>query len=57
MSTCQVRKNDFIRHIKQLNIGDQFATTDPDSDIHWHNIAVTAFRCSHPSSAGHKIVT
>ena len=40
----QVRKNDFIRHIKQLNIGDQFATTDPDSDVYWHNVAVTAFK-------------
>merc|ERR1712226_1826841 len=40
----EVRKNDFIRHIKQLNIGDQFATTDPDSDVYWHNVAVTAFR-------------
>ena len=39
-----MRKNDFIRHIKQLNIGDQFGTLDNDSDQYWHNVAVTAFK-------------
>ena len=40
----KVRKNDFIRHIKQLNIGDQFNALDNDSDQYWHNVAVTAFK-------------
>ena len=40
----KVRKNDFIRHIKQLNIGDQFSALDNDSDMYWHNVAVTAFK-------------
>ena len=39
-----MRKNDFIRHIKQLNIGDQFSALDNDSDQYWHNVAVTAFK-------------
>ena len=44
MTHFQVRKNDFIRHIKQLNIGDQFNALDNDSDQYWHNVAVTAFK-------------
>jgi len=43
-SDGEVRKNDFIRHIKQLNIGDQFSALDNDSDQYWHNVAVTAFK-------------
>lgn len=42
-----MRKNDFIRHIKQLNIGDQFNSLDNDSDQYWHNVTVTAFKSVH----------
>ena len=43
----QVRKNDFIYHIKGSNMFNLFETTDPDSDRHWQNHAITALKyCS-----------
>ena len=40
----QVRKNDFICHIKNTGMFGLFDKTDPESDTHWQNIAITAFK-------------
>ena len=40
----KVRKNDFICHIKQSNMFCMFERTDPESDLHWQNLAITAFK-------------
>ena len=40
----QVRKNDFILHIKNTGMFGLFEKTDPESDLHWQNMAITAFK-------------
>ena len=40
----QVRKNDFILHIKNANLSKHFECADPESELHWNNLAVTAFK-------------
>ena len=40
----QVRKNDFICHIKNTGMFGLFEKTDPESDTHWQHLAVTAFK-------------
>ena len=40
----QIRKNDFIKHIKQSNLMTEFKQTDPGSDLHWQKIIGLAFR-------------
>ena len=42
--TFQVRKNDFILHIKNANLSKHFECADPESELHWNNLAVTAFK-------------
>ena len=42
---CQVRKNDFICHIKNTpGMFGLFEKTDPESETHWQNLAITAFK-------------
>ena len=42
---CQVRKNDFICHIKNTpGMFGLLEKTDPESDTHWQNLAITAFK-------------
>ena len=43
----QIRKNDFIKHIKQSNLMTEFKQTDPGSDLHWQKIICLAFRSFH----------
>eukprot|EP00090_Calanus_glacialis_P042725 TRINITY_DN75741_c0_g1_i1.p1 TRINITY_DN75741_c0_g1~~TRINITY_DN75741_c0_g1_i1.p1 ORF type:complete len:200 (-),score=57.09 TRINITY_DN75741_c0_g1_i1:71-670(-) len=40
----EVRKNDFILHIKNANLSKHFECADPESELHWNNLAVTAFK-------------
>ena len=41
----QVRKNDFICHIKNTpGMFGLFEKTDPESETHWQNLAITAFK-------------
>ena len=40
----EVRKNDFIYHIKSSNMYNLFESIDPDSQSRWQNVAVTAFK-------------
>ena len=42
--TFQVRKNDFILHIKNTGMFGLFDKTDPESETHWQNVAITAFK-------------
>ena len=46
----QIRKNDFIKHIKQSNLMTEFKQTDPGSDLHWRKIICLAFRSREHSS-------
>ena len=42
---CQVRKNDFICHIKNTpGMFGLLEKTDPESETHWQNLAITAFK-------------
>ena len=42
---CQVRKNDFISHIKKTpGMFGLLEKTDPESETHWQNLAITAFK-------------
>merc|ERR1711988_1106268 len=40
----EVRKNDFILHIKNTGMFGLFDKTDPESETHWQNVAITAFK-------------
>ena len=40
----KVRKNDFICHIKNTGMFGLFDKTDPESETHWQNVAITAFK-------------
>merc|ERR1711915_382957 len=40
----EVRKNDFIFHIKNANLSIHFESADPESELHWNNVAITAFK-------------
>ena len=40
----KVRKNDFICHIKNTGMFGMFDKTDPESETHWQNVAITAFK-------------
>ena len=40
----QVRKNDFIYHIKSSNMYNLFESIDPESTTRWQNLAITAFK-------------
>ena len=44
INNFQVRKNDFIVHIKNANLSKHFESADPESELHWNNLAVTAFK-------------
>ena len=43
-NNLQVRKNDFIYHIKASNMFSLFESIDPDSHSRWQTLAVTAFK-------------
>ena len=43
-SILKVRKNDFICHIKNTGMFGLFDKTDPESETHWQNVAITAFK-------------
>ena len=44
-NSYQVRKNDFISHIKNTpGMFGLLEKTDPESDTHWQNLAITAFK-------------
>ena len=47
--SAQIRKNDFIKHIKQSNLMTEFKQTDPSSDLHWQKVICLAFRSLPPS--------
>ena len=40
----QVRKSDFISHIKASNMYSLFESTDEGSSTRWQNVAITAFK-------------
>ena len=42
-----MRKNDFILHIKNTGMFGLFDKTDPESETHWQNVAITAFKWEH----------
>ena len=46
--SAQIRKNDFIKHIKQSNLMTEFKQTDPSSDLHWQKVICLAFRSLPP---------
>ena len=44
----QVRKSDFISHIKASNMYSLFESTDEGSSTRWQNVAITAFKYELP---------